>query len=106
MSHQTWGNRVNDLWIASKIGVRNSRFVTVYVAALHLMTRRYIDLSDDRKNENVSEIVRDRSCEMLLELTFYAREIILEINRIELAGYSNMTVTQEYLLRNSKQARQ
>lgn len=94
MSHQTWGNRVNGLWIAGKIAVRNSRFATVYVAALRFMTRQYVDLSDDRENENVSEIVQDRSCERcLLELTFYAGEIISEINRIEMAGYSYVTAT-------------
>lgn len=79
MPRQTWGNRVNGLWIAGKIGVRNSRFVTVYVATLRSMTRRYIDLSDDRENGNVSEIVRDRSCETLLELTFYASEIFQKL---------------------------
>lgn len=64
------GDRVNGLWIAGKIGARNSRFITVTSPCCTAWHAARTDLSDDRgseSDENVFETTRDRNCAMLSE---------------------------------------
>lgn len=84
MSRETWGDRANGLWIAGKIGVRNSRFVTVYVVALRSMTHRLIWRS--REWKRFWDCTRSKLRDATRTHVLREWDIISEINRFEVAA--------------------